>query len=504
MSLQKRVIFYVLMILFTVSLTEFLGHIVYKLYTGEFIWQTEVKARETFSVRDFIYPVDDERYFTNKPNYLYSARNHIDPKQKWSLQLDDHGFRTGTWYAPGGNNVVFLGDSVPFGWGVNDDKTVPARFFELIAGSNSLDYGVINAAIPSYSLYQAIKRYEYEIHDRFGIKYIILQTYDPVNQFEDFGRQWNKNLNWYTKKFANNGDIPWLRYSALYWMFKQSVYLVSEQSRKLDIQDTAAFDYFRSENISSLDELLKLAERDGAKLILLPIAVPHHAIQPQNTMRPVVITAFNETLKEYADVHHDVYFFDLEAYLYQFSDDDIFLDDCCHLSEIGARMQAEFILKDLASIDGSFQQRVGEPVDRSQQLADYLAEETTSGDVVISLTSTDYFSKHINSLRQDLIYIDRKDFKDLPPILNNRWYIFYAEKIPAQLAQEGGVKDFGYIMLVHRQGQCTLENCLSEAQSIFSQVAQANPELPTTRMIVEEVLPYIAGLTHTNMGNRIK
>ena len=464
------------MLIVAIGLTELLAHLVYRGWRGEFIWEGEAsgyaKAQDVFSVRDFIYEVDDERYFTHKKNYAYS-KSKSDADGVWSLTTDEHGFRAGTHkYGSQQQNIVFLGDSVPFGWGVGDDETVPSKFYRFLEQvEDEPSYGVVNGAIPSYSLYQAIKRYDYEIRHTLPVKYIVLQTYDPVNQFEKFGRQWHKNLNWYTQRWAAVSTPPLLKYSALYWLLTESRRFVSNP--ELDPNDRIAFDNFQAENIASLDELHALLRADEVGLILLPVTVPEAAKQKKSAARQAAIAAHNETLKDYAAAHPDVYFFDVEAYLYQYGADDVFIDSCCHLSEVGATLQAEFILTELAAIDDTL--RPPNLPNPSHQALNYIAAAANPGDAIISATSIGSIENYIKPQRDDLIYFDKSPGM-LPAQLQGRWYIFYGAKhIPEHWSPMFEVKEFDYVLLVHQTEGCQIRACVEETTRLFTELTLANP-----------------------------
>ena len=52
----------------------------------------------------------------------------------------------------------------------------------VITTENSMSFGVVNAALPSYALAQAVARYAHEIHGRMVVDTVYLQIYDPASQ----------------------------------------------------------------------------------------------------------------------------------------------------------------------------------------------------------------------------------------------------------------------------------------------------------------------------------
>ena len=89
---------------------------------------------------------------------------------------------------------LFLGDSVPFGWGVNTDESLPYLFADV-----HKDFIVINGAIPSYSSAQKVLRLETEFAALTNISHTYLQIYDPVSQYVLYGSRWSEDDNWTTE-----------------------------------------------------------------------------------------------------------------------------------------------------------------------------------------------------------------------------------------------------------------------------------------------------------------
>ncbi|MFC1805165.1 SGNH/GDSL hydrolase family protein [Candidatus Omnitrophota bacterium] len=79
-------------------------------------------------------------------------------------------------------NIVILGDSYSFGYGVNDSATYPA----VIAAKLENDFNVINLATPGWGLTQHIRRY-YEFGRLYLPRIVILQFHpnDPEENLEN-------------------------------------------------------------------------------------------------------------------------------------------------------------------------------------------------------------------------------------------------------------------------------------------------------------------------------
>src|SRR5262249_52985582 len=140
--------------------------------------------------------------------------NYTNPSYYgWSVSFDAFGFRRGqqTASSSGQPTIVFIGDSVPFGWGVSDKGSLPSQFFERLQ-EHSISLGVVNAALPSYALAQAVARYEREIYGRMVVDTVYLQIYDPASQLAARGSRWQPSDNWMNYPYVSQSFLS--RHSA--------------------------------------------------------------------------------------------------------------------------------------------------------------------------------------------------------------------------------------------------------------------------------------------------
>lgn len=90
---------------------------------------------------------DAELGWANAPD----TRGEIDtPDFRYRASINSHGFRDPeypTQAAPGSQRVAFLGDSMTWGWGVNDGE----RFTDLLRLDLGPEVEVVNMAVPGYS-----------------------------------------------------------------------------------------------------------------------------------------------------------------------------------------------------------------------------------------------------------------------------------------------------------------------------------------------------------------
>lgn len=364
---MKKSVFVIVFIILCLLFIDLAGQAAYRLIKGRFTWDTYNQyGFDIFNIRIFTEFTQDNR--------LVTMKNDFTGKQdSWLIKTDANRFRIGkNKYFSNKENFVFIGDSVPFGWGVDGNINVPSKFYEIIKANLGDKYGVINAAIPSYSLYQAVKRYEFEINRKFPVKYLILQIYDPAANFANLGKEWNKRICWTSKnrlisykdmiKTHNCCERFMHKCSSLYHTWNS--YMIKSKEKKeappemLDLNDKKAFDYFEQENNSVLEELYSMLTKDNVALILLPVNLAKplfdynkqelFSVSPLYKATLTAIESLNQSLKEFALSHRNVYYFDIESYFNKFNRKELFIDSC-HLSEKGAQKQAEFIFEQLKS-----------------------------------------------------------------------------------------------------------------------------------------------------------
>lgn len=362
---MKKSAFVIIFIILSFLFMDLSGQAAYRLIKKRFTWQAyEQYGFGVFNIRMFSEFVDDDRLVTLKKNFT-------GKQDYWRVDTDANRFRIGVnRYFNDRENFVFLGDSVPFGWGVDADKNVPSKFYELIAGRLGSRYGVINAAIPSYSLYQAVKRYQLEIDGKFPVKYVILQIYDPATNFACLGRKWDKKACWTSKNtlasfksmLKAHGRLE--RFMYKYSFTYHSLYSFAAKRKAsqsplpalLDLNDKEAFDFFEKENYAVLEELNSLLSKRNVVFIILPVNTIKsiHDFKGQELLSlslsaKATLAAtdkLNQVLKKFALSHKNVYYFDITGYFDKSDKKRLFIDNC-HLSEEGARKQAEFIMEQL-------------------------------------------------------------------------------------------------------------------------------------------------------------
>jgi hypothetical protein len=350
MERNKKIILYSVMFIITGLIIELLSQIAFRIEYGYWIFHKMERRAETFNIRDFNQRVNDERTFTLRPNYKNDHYGESENNKGYPLYIDEYGFRSGTHKTNKKClSIIFLGDSVPFGWGVGNSASIPSKFYNHIVAKND-SRCVINAAAPSYSLFQAIGRYEKEIYKQMPVDTIYLQIYDPASQVVITGKDWHPNQNWAMGRirYDVNSDISIGKYGAtMFTIFDVlskigMVKTADTPVRPLDLKDDLTISRFRSEVRKGLEKILLLAEDSKARrIVLAPLTIPKSGWDNLTTVRKMMINIQNKELLEFSKSHNNVEFLDTIKLLNSYKESDVFIDQCCHLSEKGNEVVAE-------------------------------------------------------------------------------------------------------------------------------------------------------------------
>ena len=124
-------------------------------------------------------------------------KNHTsNMDDQWTIFTDKNRFRVETSIInkeidKGRPKILLIGDSVPFGWGVDYENSM-SGFLEKKLTRMTL----YNGSIPSFSLAQSVERFEKEFKDIKNIKFIYLQIIDPAIQYNYMKGNWTEDVNW--------------------------------------------------------------------------------------------------------------------------------------------------------------------------------------------------------------------------------------------------------------------------------------------------------------------
>ena len=340
----KRTVFALIALSLAIAICELSVHVLYVLIKGRPVWQ-----REEFRVGDFTQRVNDERYVTAKPNYRNTSYKDYGGTS-WDIEIDSHGFRSGAnAVLEDGPNVAFIGDSVLFGYRVDSKDTVPSILQDILRRQRD-PRGVINAALPSYSLDQAVHRYKYELAGRYNIEVVILQIYDPASQFMLLGRDWDVTKNWVTfpeRKGMGALMFPFLRYSSLWHLFYYLHDAYAFGTRRFEVNDEIAINKYVVSINASLESLRADTEGRVKEVIIMPTTLPPKTWAVIDGPHRVALTVLNQTLRDFSHKYAYMQFIDTNKIFASDVEGRGFIDECCHLSREGAARVAHLLAGNL-------------------------------------------------------------------------------------------------------------------------------------------------------------
>ncbi len=207
----------------------------------------------------FLQDATDDRHLTDPVLFWRLnpglTRKADDGGSWYTWRVNEQGFRadSATLRAkpPGVKRVLCLGDSIPFGWGVDRERAYPARLAEKLRAAGTA-VEVINAGVPGYSSYQVRLYLEQRLLD-YAPDVVVVQVGvndgNPV-RVEDRLRQ------------PGSVKAHPLERVALFRMFGQLV------------SGSPAFRCYMIDYLANLDAIASLCRSRGIRLILLlPVEV---------------------------------------------------------------------------------------------------------------------------------------------------------------------------------------------------------------------------------------
>lgn len=201
------------------------------------------------SPRDILIPSDNPVLIYELEPNARSTSTYMNPERtdwRHTIRINERGFR-GPAPAPGSGrpSILVLGDSIAFGYGVDDAQTFPRRLAELF--EDRVD--VLNFGVPGYNLIQQVE----SLRTR-GADYapdVVILAFHP-NDFEP-------------PIFADAGRVRMARWSHVYslYCFVRSAY---------GEDDAAMLDRTREARVrganKAFEELLRMSEARGFQLVV--------------------------------------------------------------------------------------------------------------------------------------------------------------------------------------------------------------------------------------------
>ena len=315
---------------------------------------------ELFSVKNYIEKTNDNRVFTLKKDYDNDELDHLYKGRTFSIITSGERLRISK-----KNNLnikdktdkqkfLFVGDSVPFGYGLDAEESLPFYF-----QNYNKNLIVLNGAIPSYSIAQTVERYNKEFKDIKNIKYIYLQLLSPAPEYGIFGIDWQPSDTW--ANFSDqvlrpyrlvNISIPYYGDSFFLDFLRKKIYRQALKKKKIGAfkkkQNKQSDIKFVNHLNLNLNNLYNLIKNHSTILILSPISEPKFSAKNRTVGYDRAIKLLNKTFSDFSLKRNDVLYFDVSSEL-NINSKEMFLDYAGHLSGKGAELMAkkltEFIKK---------------------------------------------------------------------------------------------------------------------------------------------------------------
>ena len=339
---MKKNIHYFLIPLILLLLIEFFSFLIITFYPIIF----KLPHKNNFLVRDFTERVEDKRIVTMKKNLkLNNIKDYSNSNLVYSIYTDHIGSRIPRNDSNLKNNnkiFLFLGDSVPFGMYKEAEESFPYLF-----AVNNKNYKIINGAVPSYALPQAIARLDVEFIRIKNIKYIYLQIFDPVSQYALYQGNWSPTDSWaFTEiktfeicKIIKNNQLDFVNkintskiIAKIKWKFNYcSIKAINNES------DQRYLSHIKEQ----IDELIKINKNIKAQLIIAPVVVSPESTRTLNKSYAHALNLINNYLEDRSRQKNEFIFFDSRKFL---DSEEDFIDQA-HLSVIGAKKVANYLNK---------------------------------------------------------------------------------------------------------------------------------------------------------------
>jgi len=338
-------------IIFSIIIGEIVLQISYKYNSKLWLWESEA-----FKV-PFVEKVGTRREYRLRPNFQNEKLGiKIDPQGFRSLGLIKNGL---TKNSPA---IIFLGDSVPYGFNVKDNESYPAQFANL-TNKKGKKYNVINAGVPSYTIWQSIDRFREDVLPTIQPSLLILQAANDISLLTYFREDWNETRTWAGIGLLEKlGSLQNFEKSAIIFFCKKFVLSHQAKSKKIfSLKGRSHLPYNSDAMLKHLDHELNwiamFAYENNTPLVLLPIDPFYYQTYRKEKNKDlilwekekryveawdVIIEQVNHLLQKKANKNKNCYFFDTRPY-FDKTNRDLMYIDFIHYSKDGNQYMAELL-----------------------------------------------------------------------------------------------------------------------------------------------------------------
>ncbi|MEK6675430.1 MAG: hypothetical protein AABZ47_07220 [Planctomycetota bacterium] len=286
---------------------------------------------------------------------LYTLQPNVERlvdtgESRWTVRTDADGFRASKQLYSRGPIVLCLGDSFMFGHGVEHDQSVVG----LLQSSAETTTRYINASVPGYGPIQYKQVLEYLIGTGIRPRRLLIGTY-VGNDFHDCA--WQKDAQVKNGVLGNRGDLRSAikMNSHLYRLLSKGYHhFVRGQDEAFQFQDAMEIAKNWEDGLlkkatsayrENFQQIATICRDHSIELVVL--GIPHRkAVETRNAMKTPdrdPDLPMHHAEKIFADL--SISFVDLTGALAQHEAADVYLRHDGHLTPLGHRVIAEFLVE---------------------------------------------------------------------------------------------------------------------------------------------------------------
>jgi len=326
----------------------------FRIINSFWIW-----AHEDFQV-PFVEQINTPRAYRLRPGFSDSEKG---------INIDSEGFRSlGSCVVSANKSptIAFLGDSVPFGFGVRDEHSLPSQFANKIKLKGET-YHVLNAGVPAYTMWQSIDRLREDIVPFYHPSLIVLHAANDVSLVTYFQSDWTPSVTWKNVGFLKSfSPLPWISKSATVFYLRSASQRFSQSAGSPTGKYEAERSHMRHDYRPMLqhvtEEVSRLAEWcEEQQIPLVLVALNPFYYQTKNTHKNPTLrlwkdyynlsnlwsemfTEVNTVLRNASERYKNVYFCDLRPRFDEQDRDSMYID-FIHFNNAGNHFAAEELLQ---------------------------------------------------------------------------------------------------------------------------------------------------------------
>ena len=338
MNIYKNFLHFILFLIITIILIEVSATILLKIDFFE-------KRTHSFLTKEYTEIINNKE-LNLKKNFSSEMKGWTIFTDKNRLRVVKKNFNHNLYDE--NEKIVFIGDSVPFGYGVNYQDSIPGNFSKY-----NLNLTSINAAVPSYTFKQSVDKYINEFKNIKKIKYVYLSNFNPLDLYLMFGKNWNEEINWSNHINYLANDLFFFKYKKIpVWgnissfSILRKIYVIYFFKSQVDSDNSINTESDKKLSTYIYDQLNRLHKNldKDTILILVPVLSPiqfikNNSFNKLDKKRLKIINLTNNEIKNFKK--KNVIYLDLYKILNLFEAKDLFIDDCCHLTPFASAKISE-------------------------------------------------------------------------------------------------------------------------------------------------------------------